>query len=161
MNLKINTFLVCITVQSSQEQWDKVFDFLEFKKTSVRELLCITTSGRDTYAKLPEIKKILEEKKIPNRNLFLMSKTEPDIHATYMRLELALSYTNQDKGVLLISELPLEDLFKPIQTDLVFGDLDLLEDDDKNNDELLAEFVLSLRRTPDLVIYDAQSKRFI
>ena len=74
---------------------------------------------------------------------------------------LILSLKNSQVLVLLISELPLEDLFKPIQTDLVFGDLDLLEDDDKNNDELLAEFVLSLRRTPDLVIYDAQSKRFI
>jgi hypothetical protein len=158
--LKINTWLICITVQASQEQWAQVFKFLEWKKKTVKELLCITTSGRKDYQKLGEIRDALYEK-FPNHKSFgLMSKPLPDIPATYVRLEMALSFENRDNGVLLISEVPIEELFKPIQTNLLFGDEDLFEDGKDNND-YLAEFVLSVRSIPDLMIYDCQTMQFV
>lgn len=158
--LKINTWLICITAQASQEQWDEVFKFLEWKKETVKELLCITTSGRKDYQKFSDIRKDLHQKFPNHRSFGLMSKTEPDIPATYTRLEMALSFENRENGVLLISEIPLEELFKPIQTNLLFGDEELF-DEDKNNDDYLADFVLSIRSNPDLVIYDYQTMQFI
>lgn len=158
--LKINTWLICITVQASQEQWAQVLKFLDHKKSTVKDVLCITTSGRKDYAKLGEVRTILNNRDISYKGFGLMSKPEPDIPATYRRIEMALSFENRDNGVLLISEVPLEELFKPIQTNLLFGDEDLF-DGDKDNNDYLAEFVLSIRNTPDLMIYDYQTMQFV
>jgi hypothetical protein len=159
--LTINTFLICITTEATTDQWEQVFEFLEWKKKTLRKLLCITTSGREDYSQFGEIRKILEERGIPHTPFGLISKVEPVASETYTRIELALSFENRDNGVLLISELPLTELFLPIQKELVFVPEDLLEEGDKDNGYFLEQFVLSLSSNPNLVIYDAQGMKFI
>ncbi len=137
--LKINTFLICATVGTTPKQWEEIYDFLHFKKqTIIGNLLCITT----------------------HEKYFVMSKPKPDIVVTHARLHAVLSFKYKEDGVLLISDLPLEDLLDPIIGDILFGDQELMTLEGKSNENYVDELKLLLRSNPNTIIYDAHTMRF-
>jgi hypothetical protein len=157
---KINTYLACITTEATNEQWSTLYKFLEFKKQYVEEVICITSSGRETYSLINDIIASLEKKSIPHTIFGLASKAEPDIKATHSRIETVLATVHKKKGLLLISEIPLADVFAHIQGALSFIDDDAL-DEPQNNEDQLDKFMLSIKENPNMIIYDAHSLQFI
>lgn len=158
MDIQIYNYLILTTTKTTPEEWEKVVEFLSYKKRKFSKTRLITTSGRESFTKINNLWRELENKRIPCETLGLMSCPEPaDIRETYKRLSIGLSFQYYDDGLLLLSDSPLEDLLKPIQIYFKFVDDDLGID----NNELLAEYVLKLRSSPNLLIYDARSTIFM
>jgi hypothetical protein len=158
MDIQIYNYLILTTIHTSDEEWEKVFDFLSYKKRHSPTTRLITTSGRDSFKTSSELAQKLEDRQFPYKGLAIMSCPEPaPAVKTYERLEVGLSFQYYDDGLLLISDSPLEDLLKPIQVNFKFVDSDLGID----NTDLLVQYVLSIRKSPNLLIYDARSTRFI
>lgn len=160
--LKINKWLVCITTSASYYEYDKMLKFLNMQKLTTHQLLTVITFGRNSFNKHEEIRQKLRYRFPGYKLLDLMSKVEPDVDATYASLEVALSPENYECGILLISEIPLAELFKPftsIESRLQFGDKANMPGFDTNEDFLL-DFNGKIKKSPNLVIFDAEVMKF-
>ena len=124
-------------------------------------ILCLTTCGKKSFNFLNEFKNVMRENGIKAHDFHVMSSSkEPsDWTRIYARLEYACQFEHHDSPILLITDVSIEDYFKPIQIGIEFIDPDIVTD--RDNTELLVEFVLMMRDYPTMLIFDARSTQFL
>ena len=158
---KIHNYLICMTTDASIEDRKKAIEYMQYRAERSGTVLCLTTCGKKSFDFLNEFKNTMHEHDIKARDFHVISspKESHDWVRIYARLELACQYERYHSPILLISDVSIEEYFKPIQVGIQFIDDDIVTD--RDNTELLVEFVVMMREYPTMIIYDARSTQFL
>jgi len=155
----IDNFLILVGIHATQEDLKKVLDYIDYRKERIEKLLCMTSSGRASYALLRSIAKEVQIKGVRTEGIFVMSRDQPFLEKTHERIEYVCGAGYVDCGILLVSDLPLHKLMEPIYEEIGFVQSD--RDELGANAQLLEKFKKALTTNPNLVMYDARTVQFI